>query len=203
MLRALKICTVMLLIPNMASAIPFYWESKSDEPGFTIDVPSLWKQASRAREGNAYVQFVKPDKYGRVAVEVHAFSSEAGEIDQLILQLRARLAVKYDRLYMVKRKEVSVRKGVEKQLWTASIGKQTYNLTTAFVVADDKVLEVTCVAPVKRRREYEIVFDNAILSLDFSDGKPDSDGGSSDKEPASSSSTKPSSSSSTKPKIEF
>src|SRR6185295_9013694 len=113
------------------------------------------------------------DRAGRVAIEVRAYSSESTEIDQLILQLRTRLAVKYDRVYLVKRKEVGFRKGVEKQVWSVRAGKKVYSLTTAFVVSEDKVLQLICVTPVNRKKEYEYVFDNALLSLDFSDGRPD------------------------------
>ncbi|MBL8034949.1 MAG: hypothetical protein JNJ69_14680 [Leptospiraceae bacterium] len=183
MLRALTTMLVLASVTTGLWAIPFYWESKTEEPGFTIDVPSLWGQASRSRDKVANVHFEKKDRAGRVAIEVRAYSAENTDLDQLILQLRTRLAVKYDRVFLVKRKEVGFRKNLEKQIWTVRSGKKVYSVTTAFVVADDKVLQLICVAPANRTKEYQYVFDNALLSLDFSDGKPDSEGGSSN-EPA-------------------
>jgi len=159
-------------------AIPFYWEPKTDEPGFTIDVPAQWNQASRSRDKVANVHFERRDRAGRVAIEVRAYTSENTDIEQLLLQLRSRLAVKYDRVFLLRRKDVGFRKNIERQVWTARAGKKNYTLLTAFVVADDKVLQLICVAPTQTRKEYEYVFDNALLSLDFADGKPD--GGSAD-----------------------
>lgn len=173
MLRALNILFLAVFTMTGLGAIPFYWEAKTEEPGFTIDVPSLWSQASRARDKVANVHFEKNDRAGRVAIEVRSYTSENTDIDQLVLQLRTRLAVKYDRVFLVKRKEVGFRKSMEKQVWTARSGKRTYTLTTAFVVSEDKVLQLICIAPANRRKEYEFVFDNALLSLDFSDGKPE------------------------------
>lgn len=157
-------------------SVPFYWEAKTEEPGFTIDVPSLWSQAARARDKVANVHFERRDKAGRVAIEVRSYTSENTDIDQLILQLRTRLAVKYDRVYLVKRKELGFRKGMEKQIWSARQGKKVYTLTTAFVTSEDKVLQLICVTPSNRKKEYEFVFDNALLSLDFSDGRPEGEG---------------------------
>lgn len=176
MLRTLYAIIFALIMSPALMAVPFYWEAKTEEPGFTIDVPSLWSQASRAREKVANVHFERRDKSGRVAIEVRSYSSENTEIDQLILQLRTRLAVKYDRVYLVQRKELGFRKGMEKQVWSARQGKKVYTLTTAFVVAEDKVLQLICAAPSNRKKEYEFVFDNALLSLDFSDGRPEGDG---------------------------
>ncbi len=177
MLRALIICFLAITAQSGLWAVPFYWEPKTEEPGFTIDIPSLWTQASRSRDKVANVHFEKRDRFGRVAIEVRSYSAENTDLEQLVLQLRTRLAVKYDRIFLVKRKELGFRKNMEKQVWNARIGKSNYTLTTAFVVADDKVLQLVCVAPVNRRREYEYVFDNALLSLDFADGKPDGDAG--------------------------
>lgn len=187
MLRALNICFLAITVSGGLWAVPFYWEPKTEEPGFTIDIPSLWTQASRSREKVANVHFEKKDRAGRVAIEIRSYTAENTDLEQLVLQLRTRLAVKYDRIFLVKRKELGFRKNMEKQVWNARIGKSNYTLTTAFVVADDKVLQLICVAPVNRGKEYEFVFDNALLSLDFSDGKPDSDAGKAEapaKEPA-------------------
>ena len=178
MLRyALILLSAALFVPSVA-AIPFYWEPKTDEPGFTIDVPAKWSQASRSRDKVANVHFERRDRAGRVAIEVRAYNSDNTDIEQLVLQLRSRLAVKYDRVFLVRRKDVGFRKNMERQVWTARVGKKNYTLLTSFVVADDKVLQLICVAPTKTKKEYEYVFDNALLSLDFSDGKPD--GGSAD-----------------------
>jgi hypothetical protein len=173
MLRLIQATIFIGIMSPALTAVPFYWESKSEEPGFTIDVPSLWSQASRARDRVANVHFERKDRAGRVAIEVRSYSSDNTEIDQLILQLRTRLAVKYDRVYLVARKELGFRKGLERQIWSARLGKKVYTLTTAFVVAEDKVLQLVCVSPANRKKEYEFVFDNALLSLDFSDGRPD------------------------------
>jgi hypothetical protein len=158
-------------------AIPFYWEPKNDEPGFTIDVPATWNQLARSRDNVAHVHFEQRDRSGRVAIEVRSYKTDNTDIEQLILQLRSRLAVKYDRVFLVKRKEVGFRKNMERQVWKARLGKKNYTLLTSFVVADDKVLQLVCVAPTKRHKEYEYIFDNALLSLDFSDGKPDTGAG--------------------------
>lgn len=187
MLRAIYISLFAITVSGGLSAVPFYWESKAEEPGFTIDIPSLWSQASRAKDKVANVHFEKKDRSGRVAIEVRSYTAENTDLEQLVLQLRTRLAVKYDRVFLVKRKEVGFRKNMERQVWNARNGKNNYTLMTAFVVSDDKVLQIVCVAPVNRRKEYEFVFNNALLSLDFSDGKPDSEGGKSEapaKEPA-------------------
>lgn len=174
----LRYVTITALFMSHLGAIPFYWEAKTEEPGFTIDVPSLWTQASRARDKVANVHFERTDRAGRVAIEVRSYSSEGADLEQLVLQLRTRLAVKYDRVYLLKRKEVAFRKNIEKQVWSARVGKKSYLLTTAFVISEDKILQLICVTPANRKKEYEIVFDNALLSLDFSDGKPESGGSS-------------------------
>lgn len=173
----------MIMSPAVM-AVPFYWESKAEEPGFTIDVPSLWGQAARARDKVANVHFERRDRAGRVAIEVRSYTSESTDLDQLLLQLRTRLAVKYDRIFLLKRKEVGFRKNMEKQVWTAKLGKRTFTLTTAFVATDDKVLQLVCVIPAGRQKEYEYVVDNALLSLDFSDGRPDAGGGGGNEAPA-------------------
>ncbi len=173
MLRyALILLLAVILVPSVG-AIPFYWEPKSDEPGFTIDVPAKWSQASRSRDKVANVHFERRDRAGRVAIEVRAYTSENTDLEQLVLQLRSRLAVKYDRVFLLKRRDVGFRKNMERQLWRARLGKKSYTLLTSFVVADDKVLQLVCVAPTQTHKEYEYVFDNALLSLDFSEGKPD------------------------------
>jgi len=150
MLRQIALATTFM---SHLAATPFFWESKSEEPGFTVDIPSLWTQASRARDKVANVHFEKKDRLGRVAIEVRSYSSEGADLDQLVLQLRARLAVKYDRVYLLKRKEVGFRKGIEKQMWSARIGKKSYQLTTAFVTSEDKILQLVCVAPAGRKNE--------------------------------------------------
>lgn len=170
MRRALFIAACSFVMSHSLAAVPFYWEAKSDEPGFAIDIPAHWGQASRARNGVANVHFEKKDRAGRVAIEVRAYNSDDTDLDQLLLQLRTRLAVKYDRIYLQKRKELTFRKGVEKQVWSVRLGKQQFVAITAFVTQDNKVLQVICITPVKRRKEYEYVFDNALLSFDFSDG---------------------------------
>lgn len=177
-MRSYLLMLVIVALPlRFAAALPFYWEPKSDEPGFMIDVPATWNQASRSRDKVANVHFERRDKAGRVAIEVRAYSSENTDIEQLILQLRSRLAVKYDRVFLLKRREVPFRKNVERQLWSARVGKKNYTLMTSFVVADNQVLQLICVAPTKTRKNYEYIFDNALLSLDFSEGKPDDGGG--------------------------
>ncbi|AFM13497.1 hypothetical protein [Turneriella parva] len=170
MLRIITLYCIALATAGQLAALPFNWEPKGEEPGFSIDIPAQWAQASRARDKVANVHFEKKDRAGRVAIEVRAYSSDSAELESLVLQLRTRLAVKYDRLYLLKRKELSFRKGIEKQVWSARVGKQLYIITTAFVVSDDKVLQLVCVAPKNRQKEYEYVFDNALLSFDFSDG---------------------------------
>ena len=142
MLRALIICFLAISASGGLSAVPFYWDPKTEEPGFTIDIPSLWTQASRSREKVANVHFEKKDRAGRVAIEVRSYTAENTDLEQLVLQLRTRLAVKYDRVFLVKRKEVGFRKNMEKQVWNARIGKSNYTLTTAFVVADDNTLHI-------------------------------------------------------------
>jgi hypothetical protein len=169
--KALILLSATVFVHSVG-AIPFYWEPKGDEPGFTIDVPSRWSQASRVRENVAHVHFESRDRAGRVAIEVRAYNTENTDIEQLILQLRSRLAVKYDRVFLLKRKDVGFRKDMERQVWSARLGRKSYTLLTSFVVADDKVLQLICVAPKQTRKEYEYIFDNALLSLDFSDGKP-------------------------------
>ena len=170
MLRIITLYCIALATAGQLAALPFNWEPKGEEPGFSIDIPAQWSQASRAREKTANVHFEKKDRAGRVAIEVRAYSSDSAELESLVLQLRTRLAVKYDRLYLIKRKELGFRKGVEKQVWSARVGKKVYLITSAFVVSDDKVLQLVCVAPQNRQKEYEYVFDNALLSFDFSDG---------------------------------
>ncbi|HRP69413.1 MAG TPA: hypothetical protein PLY93_07775 [Turneriella sp.] len=170
MRRMLIIMAIAVFSMPYLYAVPFTWESKADEPGFVVDVPASWSKASRARDGVGNVHFEKKEKTGRVAIEVRAYSTEDTDIDQLVLQLRTRLAVKYDRLYLQKRQEMTFRKGVEKQIWNARVGKIKYALTTAFVVADNRVLQITCIAPVSQAKRFTILFDNALLSLDFGDG---------------------------------
>jgi len=179
-------------------SISFDWEPKSDEPGFTIDVPSKWQTVAKSREKVAYVQFEKSDFAGRVAIEVRSYLSDLTEVDQLLLQLRTRLAVKYDQLYLQSRKGLSYRKDVEKQVWIAYLGKKSFQLTTAFITGDGKILQLTCIAPRHRAKEYEIVFDNALLSLNFSDGKSGESSASAPSSLQSSSSSTPSAA--TKPK---
>lgn len=173
MLRYALILLFAALFVQSVGAIPFYWEPKTEEPGFTIDVPAKWSQASRSRDKVANVHFERRDRAGRVAIEVRAYNSENTDIEQLVLQLRSRLAVKYDRVFLVRRKDVGFRKNMERQVWSARIGKKKYTLLTSFVVADDRVLQLVCVAPAQTWKEYEYIFDNALLSLDFSDGRSD------------------------------
>ncbi|MFO1479601.1 MAG: hypothetical protein U1F40_05315 [Turneriella sp.] len=173
MLRYALILLLAAFLVQSVGAIPFYWEPKTEEPGFTIDVPAKWNQASRSRDKVANVHFERRDRAGRVAIEVRAYTTDNTDIEQLVLQLRSRLAVKYDRVFLVRRKDVGFRKNMERQVWSARVGKKNYTLLTSFVVADDKVLQLVCVAPAQSKKEYEYVFDNALLSLDFSDGKPD------------------------------
>ena len=170
MLRIITLYCITLAMIGPLAALPFNWEPKGEEPGFSIDIPAQWAQASRARDKVANVHFEKKDRAGRVAIEVRAYSSENADLESLVLQLRTRLAVKYDRVFLLKRKDLGFRKGIEKQVWSARIGKKVYVLTTAFVVSDDKVLQLVCVTPANRQKEYEYVFDNALLSFDFSDG---------------------------------
>jgi len=170
MLRIITLYCITLTAIGHLAALPFNWEPKGEEPGFTVDIPAQWAQASRARDKVANVHFEKKDRTGRVAIEVRAYSSDSADLETLVLQLRSRLAVKYDRVFLLKRKELGFRKGIEKQVWSARVGKKVYILTTAFVVSDDKVLQLVCVSPKNRQKEYEYVFDNALLSFDFSDG---------------------------------
>ncbi|MCX7633329.1 MAG: hypothetical protein N2Z22_08365 [Turneriella sp.] len=149
------------------AAAPFSWEPRGEEPGFTIDVPNNWQQLARARDKVAQVHFEKRDRAGRVAIEVRAYSSDNTEPDHLLLQLRSRLAVRYDRLFLKKRKEIQFRKDTEQQIWTAWQGDKKYTLLTTTIADDDNVLQLVCVAPAKRYAVYSYIFDNALLSLDF------------------------------------
>lgn len=174
--RALPTLLLTSLLVLPAAAIPFYWQPRGAEPAFTIDVPAKWNQTSRADEKIAVVHFERPDNAGRVAIEIKAYRTEKIDIEQLLLQLRSQLAVRYDRLFLAGRKAVPFRQNVERQLWNARVGKQDYALLTSFVVAEDTVLQLVCVAPLQRKKVYEYVFDNALLSLNFSQGKPEAAG---------------------------
>ncbi|MBV6494713.1 MAG: hypothetical protein LDLANPLL_02750 [Turneriella sp.] len=176
MRRLIKIFCILTVFVPLLYAVPFQWESKADEPAFIIDVPASWARASRARNGVGNVHFEKKGVKNRVAIEIRTYTSEDTDVEQLILALRTRLAVKYDRLYLKKRQEMKFRKGVEKQLWTARVGKVNYTLITAFIVQDSQVLEISCIAPSTLAKNFQIIFDNALLSLNFPDG---SEGGAS------------------------
>lgn len=109
MLRALKICFLAITVSSGLWAVPFYWESKTEEPGFTIDIPSLWTQASRSRDKVANVHFERKDRFGRVAIGVRWSPAENTDLEQLVLQLRTRLAVKYGILSSNAKKLASVK----------------------------------------------------------------------------------------------
>ncbi|MFZ5628043.1 MAG: ankyrin repeat domain-containing protein [Spirochaetota bacterium] len=157
----------------VGEVFPLTYQTRSGEQDldFQFDVPSGWERMVGKRKSSAYASFFKDDPAGKVAIEVYSYRADNANLDLLLLQQRARLAVVFDRVLLQQSQVTANRDDIRKHEWTAWQGKTRYRLVTSFLRTDDRVLKIFCVAPEKRFRSYAPVFENAVLSFSFADGK--------------------------------
>lgn len=165
----------LLSLVAVAPLFSLTYQTKSGDADldFQFDVPHGWEKMVGKRKSSAYASFYKDDTAGKVAIEVYSYRADNANLELLLLQQRARLAVVFDKVYLNASRSTENREDIRRHEWTAWQGKTRYRLVTSFLRTNDRVLKIFCVSPEKRYRAYESVFENAVLSFSFADGKHD------------------------------
>ncbi len=168
----MRILLLMLALPLLnAAALTYKTRSGEADLDFQFDVPPGWESYTGLRKASRYASFHAKDGGGKASIEVYSYRADNANLDLLLLQQRARLAVAFDKVYLQSATPAFSREQVRRQIWTAYRGKTQYRLVTSFIKTDDRVLKIFCIAPAKSYRLYESAFENSLLSFGFADGK--------------------------------
>lgn len=167
--KILSLLSLVIVLP--ISGYTYQTRSGDNDLDFKFDVPAGWEKMVGKRRSSAYASFYKDDPAGKVAIEVYSYRADNANLELLLLQQRARLAVVFDRVLLQQTQSTPNREDIRKHEWSAWLGKTRYRLVTSFLRTDDRVLKIFCVAPAHRYGAYAPVFENAVLSFSFSDGK--------------------------------
>lgn len=81
-------------------SLTYQTRSGDGDLDFQFDVPAGWERMVGKRKRSAYASFFKDDPAGRVAIEVYSYRADNANLDLLLLQQRARLAVVFDRVLL-------------------------------------------------------------------------------------------------------
>jgi ankyrin repeat protein len=160
-----------LMLAGEVFSLTYQTRSGDNALDFRFDVPAGWEKMVGKRRSSAYASFYKDDPAGKVAIEVYSYRADNANLELLLLQQRARLAVVFDRVLLQQTHSIPNREDIRRHEWSAWLGKTRYRLVTSFLRTDDRVLKIFCVAPAQRFGAYAPVFENAVLSFSFADGK--------------------------------
>lgn len=160
---------VFFIYADAIIARSFEWTQKKREPGFSIDIPSDWEHNSVVRSNGALVSFRK-DKFLKGAmIEVRALVYKGKQsFARLVDQKAARLAAEYSQIRMQEEGPSKFRNEMYFASWLLQVNHAKYIERTAFLVQEEYVLVVSCISSLKTYNNYRITFDNALLSIKFS-----------------------------------
>ena len=162
----------MLTLPMLnLAALTYKTRSGEADLDFQFDVPPGWEIFTGQRKASRYASFHRQEAGGAASIEVYSYRAENANLDQLLLQQRARLSVAFDKVFLQSASPAFSRSVVRRQVWTAYKGKTQYRLVTSFIKTEDRVLKIFCIATAKSFRRFESAFENSLLSFGFADGK--------------------------------
>jgi ankyrin repeat protein len=168
----MRILLLTLAVPLLnLPALTYKTRSGEADLDFQFDVPPGWESYTGLRKTSRYASFHTKDSGGHASIEVYSYRAENANLDQLLLQQRARLSVAFDKVFLQSASPAFSREQVRRQVWTAYRGKKQYKLVTSFIKTEDRVLKIFCIATAKSYRRFESAFENSLLSFGFTDGK--------------------------------
>ncbi len=168
----------MLIMPvlfsNSLLAATFTWQPRGDEPAFKVDVPNDWESDYLVKNNGAIVYF----RDDAAVIEVRAFVADDDISSSRMIDLKAaRLSARYTHVTLLAEKKSSYREGLYLSKWRMVHKNKTYIQTSGFIVEDDLILSISCIAPDYAYNRYRTVFDNALLSLSMAEIKVDKNAG--------------------------
>lgn len=163
----------IVLLYTAVYGITAQYKSVRDEPAFELDVPQSW-ESYRQSDGKTgvfflYNSYARNDGY----IEVRSFTTENDTTyEDMAHQLTARLASRFFFVEMIKESRPEFRNELLTHDWNISEKKKKFRARTAILISGRKVLVLMCMAPPERFSSFRIIFENALLSLNFSSANP-------------------------------
>ncbi len=154
------------------SAVTVEYKPVGSEPAFSVDIPEGWERFIHTEGKHGQVLFYnsRNDKNTYIEIRSIALDSET-TTRELMHQLTARLSLRFYFVELQKEEPAPFRPDIHMARWKISDDNKTFLATTAVTHQGKKALMLIAIAPMANFRKQSIFFDNAILSLKFTEGK--------------------------------
>ncbi len=164
------ILAIALFIFNYsASALTYQYTPLNDEPTYKIDIPGNWIK-KEISGNNGKVVYFHPADNPMVVIEVRSFVLDKEEsIKSLINKKAARLSYYYPSIELGYERFSILRPGVYETRWILENKKGRFVEKSVLLKNNNEVIIAGVSAPEKIYGNYNVLFENALFSVDYSD----------------------------------
>lgn len=141
-----------------------------EEPGFTIDLPEGWYK-KKIEGNNGTITYFYPNDQNRVVIEIRAFrlKEDHQSIKALVNHKAARLSYYYPFVQLIYERFSILRAGVYETLWNLENRDGKYIEKSILLKDKNDIIIIGVSAPENLYENYNVIFENALMSADFSD----------------------------------
>lgn len=139
------------------------------EPGYSIDIPGDWLR-KKVEGSNGNITYFYPKNQSRVVIEIRSFNlSDNKSIKAIINRKAARLSYYYPHVNLSYERFSVLRPGVYESKWDLRNKYGSYIEKSVLLKSKNEVIIAGVSAPKDMYNQYNIIFENALMSIDFSD----------------------------------
>lgn len=150
------------------------WRAEQGKPGFSLDVPPEWEKDYEIKSNGILFQAFQ----GEALISLKSFSSTQNYSVKYILNKRAaRLSARYSTIFMVQQKIMDGEvEGVIVE-WRLNHKGREFTEKTLIYKKNANFLVLSCSAPTDFFLANKVIFENAMLSLQFMGEAPEIESG--------------------------
>lgn len=150
------------------AAITYQYKTDFGHPGGSVDAPNSWDRYIDQKKNTSIILF-SDDKNPRAAfieLRLQQFDAEP-DFDELMHETAARLATRFTFVELIKEQPSEYRSEMYLADWQIQEKGFDYKTKTALLIKGKSVLSLVLMAETDLFNNYNVIFENAILSLNF------------------------------------
>ncbi len=166
--RAMVVVALFVFIQTLP-ALTYQYTPLNNEPAYKIDIPGNWIKKEISGNNGKVVVFYPADNPA-VVIEIRSFVLEKEEsIKSIINKKAARLSYYYPSLELGYERFSILRPGVYETRWILENKKGRFVEKSVLLKNNNEVIIAGVSAPEKIYGNYNVLFENALFSVDYSD----------------------------------
>lgn len=171
MYRLITAFIITALFTLQITGLTHRYKPRGNEPAFQIDIHPQWNIQYDVNASDAILLYSDPDPdgtgYMSVRTELHESEKSFAELMHLVA---ARLSQRFSYVALIEEKISKYRPNMYLGRWKIKDDEVMYTSRTAFVREGNRVIFLLTIASESQYERYRVIFENAILSLDFQKG---------------------------------